>query len=171
MCKSQALSRKGISAVVIGTLIAMSSAHATAHGLSWPQFHGPNRDNISAETGLLKKWPDEGPTLIWTANGLGHGFSSLSIAAGRIYTAGNIEKNTVITALDLNGKVLWRAGNGAAWIKDYPGTRSTPTIDGGRVYHQSPLGNIVCLKARTGEIVWETNILKKVGSKNSKWAL
>jgi len=50
---------------------------------SWPQFHGPKRDNNSAETGLLKQWPEAGPKLLWTAKGLGHGFSSVSIAAGR----------------------------------------------------------------------------------------
>ncbi|MHC4494684.1 MAG: PQQ-binding-like beta-propeller repeat protein [Planctomycetota bacterium] len=171
MFMSQTITRHGIGITLIGILVAATAAFAAGREFSWPQFHGPDRDNISAETGLLKKWPDEGPTLIWTANELGHGFSSLSIAAGRIYTAGNIEKDTVITSLDLNGKVLWRASNDAAWTKDYPGTRSTPTIDGARVYHQSPLGNIVCLKAKTGEIVWETNILKKVGSKNSRWAL
>jgi len=37
----------------------------------WPQFRGPNRDGISAETGLLKKWPAEGPKLLWTAKGIG----------------------------------------------------------------------------------------------------
>jgi len=69
--------------------------------------------------------------------------------------------------------VLWRARNGRAWTKssNYPGARSTPTIDGNRVYHQSPLGNIVCLEAKTGDIVWEVDILNKVGSKNSTWAL
>ncbi len=138
---------------------------------SWPQFHGPDRDNISRETGLLKTWPDEGPSLVWTVKGLGHGFSSVAIAGGMIVTAGNIEENTAITALSMDGRILWRAMNGKAWTKDYPGTRSTPTIDGTRIYHQNPLGNIVCLKAETGEVIWSVDILTKVGSKNSKWAL
>jgi len=140
---------------------------------SWPQFHGPDRDNISRETGLLKIWPDGGPSLVWTADGLGHGFSSLAVADGIICTAGNIEKDTVITALDLKGQVLWRARNGKAWTKAYPGTRSTPTIDGARVYHQSPLGNVVCLKTKTktGEVVWEKDMLTEMHSKNSRWAL
>ena len=138
---------------------------------NWPQFHGPERDNISHETGLLKTWPDEGPPLLWTVDGLGHGFSSVSIADGTIYTAGNIGKDTVITALNMEGKVLWRAKNGKAWTRSYPGSRSTPTIDGARVYHQSPLGNIVCLETKTGEIIWEVDILNKVNSKSSMWAL
>jgi len=102
---------------------------------------------------------------------LGHGFSSISIADGIICTAGNIEKDTVITALNMKGKVLWRSKNGKAWTRDHPGTRSTPTIDGTRIYHQSPLGNIACLRAETGEVVWSVDILKKVRSKSSTWAL
>jgi outer membrane protein assembly factor BamB len=166
-CKKQ----NCILVVITYGLIAVSMVAGRDPGGFWPQFHGPNRDNISSEKGLLKQWPENGPKLIWTAKGLGHGFSTVSIASGMIYTAGNIDKDTVITALDLNGKELWRAKNGKAWTRDYPGTRGTPTIDGTRVYHQSPLGNIVCLAAKTGKIIWEVDILQKVRSKNSKWAL
>jgi outer membrane protein assembly factor BamB len=66
---------------------------------------------------------------------------------------------------------LWQTVNGKAWTDSYPGTRGTPTIDGDRVYHQNPLGNIVCLKATSGEIIWEKNILEAVNSKTNKWAL
>jgi outer membrane protein assembly factor BamB len=171
MFTSLALTRRGISIVLAGALCSASASSAGERDCSWPQFHGPNRDNISTETGLLTSWPDEGPRLLWTADGLGHGFSSVSVSAGRIYTAGNVEKDTVVTALNLDGRTLWQAVNGRAWTKDYPGTRGTPTVDGNRVYHQSPVGNIVCLEAKTGDIVWEADILNKVGSKNNKWAL
>ena len=73
---------------------------ASAWAGDWPQFHGPKRDNISLEKNLLKKWPENGPELIWTAKGLGYGFSSVSIASGMIYTAGNIDEDTVVTALE-----------------------------------------------------------------------
>ena len=95
----------------------------------WPQFHGPNRDNISTEKGLLKKWPENGPTLIWMTRGLGHGFSSISIADGMIYTASSIGKHTVVIALNLDGKILWQVKNGKAWTGAHPGSRGTPTID------------------------------------------
>lgn len=155
-------------ALLIISIAIVTSASIAA---DWPQFHGPNRENISTETGLLKSWPENGPKLLWTTENLGHGFSSISVVDGIIYTAGNIEKDTVVTALDLDGKVLWRAKNGPAWTKDYPGTRSTPTVDGDRIYHQSPLGNIVCLNAKTGKTIWHQDILTKVNSKNNKWAL
>lgn len=137
----------------------------------WPQFHGPNRNNISTETGLLKEWPADGPKLLWTANGLGYGYSSVSMADGRMYTAGNIDGATVITALDMDGKPLWTFKNGPAWEGSYEGTRGTPTIDGDRVYHENPLGDVVCLEAKTGSRLWTLNILKTFGSKNIRWAL
>jgi len=171
MFASLATTRQRISVILIAGLIATGVVSAAGGDCFWPQFHGPNRDNISAEKGLLKKWPEKGPALLWTADGLGHGFSSVSIAAGIIYTAGNIEGDTVITALDLDGKILWRAKNGKAWTGSHPGTRSTPTIDGARLYHQSPLGNIVCLDAKTGKGIWEVNTIKMFQSKNSMWAL
>ncbi len=163
--------RQSISIILTGGLIAASAACAAEKGPFWPQFHGPKRDNMSGETGLLKAWPENGPALIWTAKGLGHGYSGVSIAGGMIYTAGNIDKDTVITALDLDGKVLWQVKNGPAWTKEIPGTRSTPTIDADRLFHQSPLGELVCLRARTGEKIWGLNMLEKYQSKTNTWAL
>ncbi len=171
MFTSPAIIRQCISIMLIGGLILTCAAYAADENRFWPQFHGPNRDNLSAEKGLLKNWPEEGPVLLWTAKGLGHGYSSVSIAAGMIYTAGNIEKDTVVTALDLDGKVVWQVKNGKAWTKDRPGTRATPTIDGGRLFHQSPLGNVVCLQAWTGKKIWELNVIDKFKSKTSTWAL
>ena len=137
----------------------------------WPQFHGPHRDNISHEKGLLKTWPVNGPTLLWTTRGLGHGYSSLSIANGMIYTASNMGEHTVVFALNLDGKILWQRENGKAWTGAYPGSRGTPTIDGHRLYHQSPLGNLVCLDAKTGDVIWQSNIINKFNSKVPRWAL
>jgi len=139
----------------------------------WPQFHGPRRDNISTETGLLKRWPAGGPKLLWTARGLGHGFSSLSVGGGRIFTAGNIGDQTAVTALDLSGKTQWQIKCGGAWTRKglYPGTRGTPTLDGKRLYFESPLGDVVCLDAANGKKLWGLNILSKFQGKNINWAL
>jgi outer membrane protein assembly factor BamB len=159
------------SMTLVGILLTAAASQSAPQPCSWPQFHGPNRNNISAETGLLTTWPAEGPTLLWTAKGLGHGFSSISIAAGMIYTAGNVADDTIITALDLDGNTRWQVANGDAWTRDYPGTRATPTIDGDRLYHQSPLGSLICLEAKTGRKIWQFNTLEKFGSKHPKWAL
>ena len=163
--------RQHIFIILIGALIVTSVACGAGSDPSWPQFHGPNRDNQSTEKGLLKKWPENGPALLWTARGLGHGYSTVSIAAGMIYTAGSIEKDTVITAMNMDGKTQWQVKNGPGWTGDRPGTRSTPTIDGNRLYHQSPIGNLVCLDAKTGKKIWGFNTLEKFKSKTNYWAL
>jgi outer membrane protein assembly factor BamB len=171
MLKPPATIGRCISIMLIAGLIATSTAYAANQDPFWPQFHGPNRDNLSTEKDLLKRWPDKGPALLWTATGLGHGFSSVSIAAGMIYTTGNIEKDTVITALNMDGKVLWQVKNGKAWTGDHPGARGTPTVDGDRLYHESPHGDVLCLKARTADRIWQVNILEKFQSKHPMWAL
>lgn len=147
------------------------SANAADKASSWPRFHGPNGDNISAETGLLKEWPEQGPKLGFVAKGIGQGFAGVTIADGLIYTCGNIDEKTVITALDLDGNVKWQVENGGAWTGEHPGVRGTPTIDGPRLYHESPLGEVVCLNAKTGERIWGLNIFDEFGGKNISWAL
>jgi outer membrane protein assembly factor BamB len=151
--------------------VADPSAAPADKTCSWPRFHGPHGDNISTETGLLRKWPEQGPKLAFVAKGIGEGFAGVTIADGLIYTCGNIDEKTVITALDLGGNIQWQVDNGGAWTGEHPGTRGTPTIDGHRLYHESPLGEVVCLKAKTGERIWNLNILEQFGSENISWAL
>jgi len=137
----------------------------------WPQFHGPRRDNLSRETGLLKQWPKGGPKLLWTAKDIGEGFATVAVANGLIYTTGNIADDTIITALKLDGESEWTARNGPAYKRSTPGTRSTPTIDNGRLYHANADGDVVCLDAATGKHIWSLNILEKFNGRNITWGL
>ncbi len=158
--------------VLVSAIATQSAIMAQGiEGCEWPQFHGPRRDNLSSDTGLLKRWPEGGPELVWKAEGIGHGFSSVAITGGMIYTAGNIEGYTVITALDMSGNILWQTKSGPAFTKAYPGSRATPTIVGDKLYHLNGNGNIVCLKAKTGEKIWALNILEKFQGRNIQWAL
>ena len=156
--------------LVIAALVSHNAVAAEA-APEWPQFHGPRRDNLSTETGLLKRWPEGGPKRLWTASGIGYGFSTVAVADALLYTTGNIGKDTVITALDLTGKTLWQARNGPAWQREVPGTRSTPTIDGRRLYHENADGDIACLDAKTGRTIWSVNILRTFNGRNIRWGL
>ena len=138
---------------------------------NWPQFHGLRRDNLSSDNGLLNRWPDGGPRLIWKALGIGDGFSSISIVDGMIYTAGNIKGETVITALDMSGNILWQTKNGPAFTKSYPGSRGTPTISDGKLYHLNGNGYVICLEARTAEKVWTLNMRDKFHGVSPEWGL
>ena len=148
---------------------------ATAGGSAgegdWPTFHGPRRGNVSHETGLLTEWPDAGPELLWAAEGLGEGFATVSIADGAVYTSGNIDNQTTVTSLHLDGNFRWQAPVGQAWTGSYEGSRSTPTIDDDRVYCGSPHGELVCLRAENGDTIWQVDILERFGGRNITWGL
>ena len=152
--------------IVMSLLIA-----APAGAAEWAQFHGPNRDNKSLDTGLLKTWPKGGPPRIWEAAGIGEGYSTVAIAGKRIHTTGSINGDCVITVLNMDGKKVWTRRNGKAWRKSYPGTRSTPTIADGMLYHLSGIGNLACLKADDGAPVWSVDITKRFGGRNIIWGL
>lgn len=147
--------------------------------VNWPYYHGPRRNNLSNETGLMQTWPKDGPELLWTASGIGHGFSSVSIAGGRIFTAGMIDKKTYVTALDMNGKQLWQRLNGQSWqaSKQQPwavphaGSRGTPSFDGNTVYHLSEMGQLTAFNVRTGEEQWNVNLLKTFKAERPKYGL
>ena len=137
----------------------------------WPQFHGPNRDNKSLDKELMKTWPKGGPKRVWESSGIGQGYSTVAIAGEKIYTTGSIDAQCVITAMDMDGKKLWSKTNGKAWRKSYPGTRSTPTITGGMLYHLSGIGNIAYMKADDGSPVWSVDIMARFGGRNIIWGL
>ena len=138
---------------------------------NWPQWQGPDRDAISKETGLLKKWPDSGPKLIWSRNDLGGGFSSVSIADGIIYITGLKGDQGVMTAMDLDGSRKWQQPYGMEWTSSHAGSRTTPTIDGDRVYTFSGNGIISCLDTKNGEMIWSVDTLEKFEGKNLRWGM
>jgi outer membrane protein assembly factor BamB len=147
----------------------ISAAETPTVDADWSQWQGPDRDNISTETGLLKQWPDEGPEMLWSAEGIGHGYSSVAIADGRIYTTGMIEEQGVLTCLDLNGKQLWQSNYGPEWKRSFPGSRCTPTVSDGFVYVFSGTGQAVCFDASSGKSVWKVDIFGGFEGQYPKW--
>ena len=74
----------------------------------WPQWRGPQRNAISAETGLLRSWPEGGPKVAWKASALGSGYASVVVRRGRIFTTGRQGRDVVVTALAAaTGKPVW----------------------------------------------------------------
>jgi len=155
----------------IVSLLMVLSASSVCCADDWPQFRGPNRDGISAETGLLKKWPQGGPRLLWSANGLGIGFSSVAVANGLVYTTGMHDNEGFLFAYDLDGKFKWKVSYGPEWRRSYPGARTTPTVDDDLVYVFSGTGVMACFDARTSEKLWEVATLERFEGKNIRWGM
>jgi outer membrane protein assembly factor BamB len=146
---------------------------STAFAVEWPQWRGPQRDGISAETGLLKSWPAGGPPLLWKTNGLGEGYASFSVAGGRLYTMGQRGEQSFVLALDAaTGKKLWETTVGGSFRERRGhGPRATPTIDGDRLYAQSADGGLACLNAATGQRIWGFNVVQKFGAQVINWGI
>ncbi len=121
----------------------------------WPQWKGPNRDGVCTETNLLTQWPEGGPKLLWSYEGLGKGYSTVSVCDGFIYTTGMTEDKTEkLYALDIDGKPKWEKTFGAAWTGDSPESRTTPTVNDGLVYVISGIGEVAAFDAKTSDEKW-----------------
>lgn len=154
-----------LAALGVAGLVAAAAAAQQAR-VEWPQWRGPNRDAISKDTALLKEWKAGGPPLAWQVSGLGAGFSSVSLANGRLYTMGDLDGEQHVLALDSsNGKLLWKAMVGPIWEDDYPGPRGTPTTDGDLVYAVGTEGNLVCLETATGKERWRRSLERDFGGR------
>jgi outer membrane protein assembly factor BamB len=139
----------------------------------WPCWRGPHFDGISRETGLLKGWPEGGPRVLWTAE-LSGGFSAVAVAGGRLYThTARGKKEEIVLCLDAaTGKELWRHRYPCDYDRlvmlreNYDsGPRATPAVDGAFVYTIGTSGTVLCLEARTGQQVWQRDLLEMAGRK------
>jgi outer membrane protein assembly factor BamB len=138
-------------------------------GADWPQWRGPERSGIAKETGLLQKWPEGGPKLLWTYREAGLGFSSFTVVGDKLYTLGSRGDDEIVLALDAaGGKELWTAKIGPIFTfkinKWGDGPRGTPTIDGNHLYAIGGQGILVCLDiANQGKEVWRKDFIKDLG--------
>ena len=120
---------------------------------SWPGWQGPNRDNISPDTGLLKKWPEAGPPLVWKAAGLGGGYSGVAVVDGKIYTMGQVGAATG----GYGAKAAPAPRAARAGAKPARGRGNRPAQNKG-----GSAGDclVVCLDQQTGKTIWS----KKIGT-------
>lgn len=151
--------------------VARADAPATSAPPSdWFQWRGPNRDGHSPDKGLLKEWPKGGPPLAWKANGIGGGFSGVSLGGGKIFTLGDQKDACYAYGLDENGgKILWSTKVGEPG-GDHPGPRCTPTVDGDRIYVLGQNGDLLCLHASDGKPVWHKNMKEDLKGRDGHWA-
>ncbi|MEX2141980.1 MAG: PQQ-binding-like beta-propeller repeat protein [Pirellulales bacterium] len=142
----------------------------------WPQWRGPNRDGHSRETGLLNKWPKGGPRLIWQVKDLGSGYSTPSVAGGRIYLMNNKGlEDEFVTARDVkDGSPQWATRIGKVGNPDqqpnYPAARTTPTVDGELLYALGSDGDLACLEIATGKVRWQKSLRADFGGQPGEWA-
>lgn len=144
-------------------------ASASAPAADWPQFRGPSRDGKSADKGLLAQWPEGGPKLLWSDEGIGKGFSHVAVADGLVYVTGLVGKDGILRAYTLDGKRKWQANYGPEYDQAHPGARTIPTVHDGLVYVMSGTGRLSCFNAGDGTGVWSVDAFEAAGAKEIQW--
>jgi len=161
------------SVIVLPIAIAFCLVPARGQAEDWPQWRGPNHDDVSKETGWMAPWPAGGPKQLWKAT-LGTGFSSISVSQGRVYSMGNQDQTDTIFCLEADtGSVRWK--------HSYPcqldpnsfegGPCATPTVAGNVVYTCSRFGDVFALDALSGKVLWAQKLLQETGANRPTWGL
>ncbi len=151
-----------------------ATAGATAANFDWPTFRGAARDDISKETGLLKSWPPTGPKKLWSFDKAGMGYSGFAVAGGQLFTLGARDSQETLICIDAaTGQERWATPFGPDNKSQYnvgwgEGPRSSPTVDGDRVYALGATGDLVCLSTRDGKVVWQKS-MRELGGKSFGW--
>jgi outer membrane protein assembly factor BamB len=137
----------------------------------YAQFRGPHRTGVYPDANLLTQWPNEGPELILSTEGIGNGWSSVVATHDLIYTTGRIDTLDYLTAIDYKGDRKWQIPYGRSWIKTFPDTRGTPTIDENRIYVTSGTGQLSCFDAISGEKIWRVDVDKEFDCNWHRWGV
>ncbi|MBI5386277.1 MAG: PQQ-like beta-propeller repeat protein [Verrucomicrobia bacterium] len=153
-------------------VLCLSQPLLAADG-DWPQWRGPNRDDLSTEKGLLKQWPADGPPLAWKVTGLGAGYSGVSLVGPRLFTMGDkADGNYVLAFNRADGKPLWSAKLGKAGAPGwggFAGPRGTPTVDGDLVFALGQYGEVICVNAADGKEIWHKHLTADFGGPLMQW--
>ncbi len=145
------------------SILFFTSCHQLNEESDW---RGPNRDGIYHETNLLKQWPENGPELLWSFEGLGYGHSSVAVANNKVYVTGvkdTVNSEGTLFVFDTKGNLLFEKEYGNDFTLTFQGPRSTPVIAGNYIYIESAVGTVYCLDAETCNKVWSKDFRKDFG--------
>lgn len=150
-----------VPAIVTAVLLATCS-----YADDWPQWHGPERDGVYRETGLLESIPPGGLKVRWRAR-VGNGYSGPVVAQGRVF----VTDHTTLAEKEVERVLCFDEATGnRLWAHSYPcdyedmeygnGPRASPTVHGGKVYTLGTKGHLFCLDAAQGTVLWSKDLVK-----------
>lgn len=154
------------------TVVLISFLAATSFAGDWPWFLGPDRNNLSTETGINKDWAAKPPKTLWTTDLSDDGYACPSVADGIVYLVDHEGDKDVVKAFDLEtGDNEWTFRYDAPGKKNYGFARATPAVQDGRVFTVSRDGVVHALDAKSGKKLWRRDVLKDVGAEPPRWEL
>ncbi len=126
------------------------------------EYRGVERSGCYSGAGLLREWPEAGPALLLKIEGVGKGFSQPILVDKTIYVSG-IKADTidVLSAFNMNGELIWDVPYGRSWTRSYIDSRSTPTYCDGKLYVVSGTGQLNCVDAKSGKMIWTVDAVAK----------
>jgi outer membrane protein assembly factor BamB len=164
--------RQMIGSVIWLSGITFLAAGSPALGADWPCYRGPSHNGISSETDWSSNWGAAGPKVLWKKS-LGTGFATTAVANGRVYNMGNGDRKTeTVYCLDAQtGNELWKHSYPCPLLPESyeGGSLSTPTVDAGKVYTLSKIGDLFCLDAASGKVLWHKQLNKGLGFALPTW--
>lgn len=156
------MQKNNFTQVVIALLIVSLYACNGSQKRVVYEWRGENRSGIYNETGLLKKWAENGPELVWEFEGVGNGYGSPIFTPNYMYIMGEIDSLAYLFAFDNLGNLLWKSDFGKEWVINYQGSRSAPTVVDDLIYVTSGIGNLYCFNRHTGEEIWNVDMLNEL---------
>ena len=153
-------------------LLTLGAMVIPVHSADWPQHLGPNRNGLSAETGLLNEWPQNGPKELFRVPG-GVGMSGLAISRGTLVTLVQKTGKQFVIALDAKtGESKWETPVAPAYANTMgDGPRATPTVVGDHIFAFTGEGILVALDFKSGKVLWSHNVVKKLGGKPADYGM
>lgn len=157
--------------------------HSHAGADDWPRWFGPHNDDSWREDGLLETFPEAGPKILWRKE-VNPGYAGASVVGDRVYLMDFLRRNRLegedkrttfgterVLCLDaVTGDIVWKHEYSVGYRVSYPeGPRTTPTVDGDRVYALGTMGHLLCFDARTGDVVWSKNLQIIYNCKQPVW--
>ncbi len=171
--------------ILWSALIALGLASGTLRADDWPQWMGPQRDNVWREKNLLEKFPEKGPNVLWRVK-VANGYSGPAVANGLVYLTDFVPDSDVqkdnfnrakfvgkerVLCLDAKtGEQKWKHEYPCVYNVSYPnGPRCTPNVSGGKVYTLGAEGNLFCFDAKTGKEHWSLDFKKDYNIPSPLW--
>jgi len=127
------------------------------------EWRGPGRSGIYIEKELLKAWPENGPEEILSVENIGNGYASPIVSDVYIFITGEKDSVLMLQKYDLKGTQIWEKNLGKEWIVTFPGARSAPTLIDSLLYLISGMGNVYCISAENGNVLWSKDFVGDFG--------
>lgn len=143
-------------------------------GGDWPQFCGPERNNLSGENGLARSWPEQGPTTLWSVD-VTIGYAGPAVKDGMVYLMNHTNDVSSLHCYSLDsGKERWSLEMddlGMIKSKKYRGTRGTPTVTDDSLYAVTLYGTVFCVDLQSHKIKWKYNMVTDFGKSSGVFGI